>query len=54
MANAHTFELLTVRVRCLSRADRGLLHAKEAEENNEVDAGQLADKPTDTADSEAV
>jgi hypothetical protein len=40
--------------RCLSRAVSGLLHDNEADEDNEVDTGEVVDEPTDEADSEAV
>ena len=40
--------------RCLSRAVSGLLHDNEADEDNEVDTGEVVDEPADEADSEAV
>jgi hypothetical protein len=40
--------------RCLSRAVSGLLHNNEADEDNEVDTGEVVDEPADEADSEAV
>jgi hypothetical protein len=39
---------------CLSRDVSGLLHDNEADEDNEVDTGEVVDEPTDEADSEAV
>ena len=39
---------------CLLRAVSGLLHDDEADEDNEVDTGEVVDKPPDEADSEAV
>jgi len=52
--NAHILELPTVMDRCLSRAVSGLLHDNEANENNEVDAGEVVDEPADEVDSKAV
>jgi len=40
--------------RCLSRAVSGLLHDNEADEDNELDTGEVVDEPADEADSEAV
>jgi len=40
--------------RCLSRAVGGLLHDNEADEDNEVDTGEVVDKPAHEADSEAI
>jgi len=51
---AHIFDLPTVMDRCLSRAGSGLLHNNEADEDNEVDTGELVDEPADEVDSEAV
>jgi len=39
---------------CLSRAVSGLLHDNEANEDNEVDTGEVVGEPDDAADSEAV
>jgi len=39
---------------CLSTAVSGLLHDNEADEDNEVDTGDVEDEPADEADSEAV
>jgi len=40
--------------RCWSRAVSGLLHDNEADEDNEVDTGEVVDESADEADSEAV
>jgi len=52
--NAHTLELPTEMDQCLSRAVSGLLHDNKADEDNEVDTGEVVDEPADEADSEAV
>jgi len=40
--------------RCLSWAFGGLLYDNEADEDNQLDTGEVVDEPTDEADSEAV
>jgi len=52
--NAHILKLPTVMDRCLSWAVSGLLHDNEADDDIEVDTGQVADEPADEADSEAI
>jgi hypothetical protein len=52
--NAHILELPTVMDWYLSRAVSGLLHDNEADEDNQVDTGEVVDEPADEADSEAV
>jgi len=49
--NAHILELPTVKDRCLSRAVSGLLHDNEADEDSQVDTGEVVDVPADEADS---
>jgi len=52
--NEHILELPTLIDWCLSRAVSGLLYDNEADEDNEVDTGEVVDEPADEADSEAV
>ena len=40
--------------RCLSRVVSGLLHDNEADEDDQVDTGEVVDEPADEADSEAI
>ena len=52
--NAHILVLPTLMDRCWSRPVSGLLHDNEADEDNQVDTGEVVDEPGDEADSEAV